>query len=87
VQPVVAQLVRRRGRELRDAVVAGVERGDEALDRAALPGGVPALEDDEERWPDRQLAVRALRPGLAAERQAQVGEPLLRGLEPGVQPV
>ena len=32
--------------ELRDAHVAGVERGHEALDRTALAGGIPALEED-----------------------------------------
>ena len=45
-QEVVA-LGGRVGRgELRDAHVAGVERGHQALDRAALAGGVPALEED-----------------------------------------
>ena len=44
-QEVVALLVVGRRRELHDAHVARVERGDEALDRAALAARVPALEE------------------------------------------
>ncbi len=42
----MALLVRRRRRELRHAHVAGVERRHQPLDRAALAGRVPALEQD-----------------------------------------
>ena len=62
-------------RELRDAHVAQVERRHQALDRAALARGVPALEDAAHGRP--QLAVAE----LAAEREAQRREALVTGLE------
>ena len=63
-------VVRRRG-ELRDPHVPGVEVVDQPLDRAALAGGVPALEDDAQRRADRAAA------DLAAQREAQPQQPFL----------
>jgi len=50
--------------------VPGIERRDQALDRPALPGGIPALEEDAERGPD------LLRPDLPPERQPELGQAL-----------
>ena len=61
-------VVGRRG-ELDDADVAGVERRDQPLDRAALAGGVPALEDDADRRPEL-AARRSGRRGSAAAGSA-----------------
>jgi hypothetical protein len=68
VQVVVALLVGRRRGELLDAHVAGIERRDQALDGAALAAGVPALEEDAQRWPE---VAGADEPG---EREAQLGQ-------------
>ena len=70
----MALLVRGRRRILHDAHVARVEMVDEALDRAALARGVPALEEHAQRRPD-------LRRQLAAEPQPQPEQPLLGGGE------
>ena len=66
----MAMLVGRRRRERRDAHVARVQRGEQALDRAALARGVPALDDDRQRRAEWGADVQ-----LAAEREAQLGEP------------
>ena len=58
--------------------MARVERGDQPLDRAALAGRVPALEQDARPEARGALAVRR---DLAAERQPQLGEPRLSALE------
>ncbi len=70
-------LVGRRRRERRDAHVARVQRGQQALDRAAFAGGVPALHDDGQRRSKRVARVQ-----LAAEREAQLGEPSASAREP-----
>ena len=49
MQEVVAQLRRGGSRELHDMHVTGIERFDEPADRAALSGGIPALEHDAQR--------------------------------------
>jgi hypothetical protein len=56
--------------------VPGIQGGDQALDGAALAGGVPALEDHAERRPDLVL------PELTAEQQPQPQQPLLSVLQP-----
>src|SRR3954453_12868871 len=66
VQVVVALLVGRRCGERLDADVAGVERGDETLDGAALAARVPALEQDAQRRPELTASYQA------GERQAQL---------------
>ena len=65
-QEVVPLLVVRGRGELRHPHVPWVQRCDQALDRAALAGGVPALEDHAQWRTDAVLAE------LAAEHQAQV---------------
>jgi hypothetical protein len=70
-QEVVALLVVRRCRELRNAHVPRVEMVHEPLDGAALAGGVPALEDDAQRRPDGAVAQ------LTAEGEAQPQESVL----------
>ena len=57
-------VVGRRRAELRDAHVAQVQRVDQALDRPALAGCVPALEQHADRRPELPVAQ------LAAERAA-----------------
>ena len=69
-QVVVALLVRGRRRELRHAHVARVERRHEPLDRPALAGGVPALEQHADR------RAEPVARELAAERQPQRLQPL-----------
>ena len=64
----MALLVRRGRGVLHDAGVAGVERRDEALDGAALPRGVPALEQHQQAGPDPHL------PDLAAQSEAQLAQ-------------
>jgi hypothetical protein len=54
-------------RELDHAHVAGVELGNQTLDRTALAGGIPPLEQHANRGAD------ALIPDQAAERQPQLG--------------
>ena len=71
-QEVVAALALVGGRELDDAHVAGVERGDQAADRAALAGGVPALEQHGDRRAEAALAAQA------AHLQAQREQPPLK---------
>ena len=71
-EELVALLVVRRRLELDHAHMARVELGDEALDRPALPAGVPALEDDADRGPYPPLA------DLPAERQPELLKPRLR---------
>jgi hypothetical protein len=72
---VVALLVVRGSRELLDAHVPRVEWGDQALDGAALAGGVPALE---------QHAQRRAEPvaDQAAEHEPQREQPALRRVQP-----
>src|SRR5256884_5730715 len=67
-------VVGRRG-ELGDPDVPRIQRADEALDAAALAGGVPALEHHAQRRPDPVVA------DLAAEDQAQVQQPQDRGFQ------
>src|SRR5262249_61073468 len=74
-QEVVALLVGSRARELDHAHVARVDWGDEALDRAALAGRVPALEDDAHGRPE------LLGADLAAEREPKLDQPLPREVE------
>jgi hypothetical protein len=76
-EEVVALLVVGGRGELRHTDVAGVERGDQALDRSALPRRVPALEDDAQRRPEPGLA------DLPTQHQAQVQQAPRRGLQPG----
>ena len=57
MQEVVALLVERRRGELGDADVTGVHPRDEPLDRAALAGRVPTLEEDQTRWPEAAVAL------------------------------
>ena len=75
-QPVVPQLVLRGRRERAHADVARIELPDEPLDRSALAGSVPALEDDAHRR--AELAV----PDETAEPQPQGQQPALLLLEP-----
>ena len=70
-QEVVAALALGRGGELGDGVVPGVQRRGQPADRAALAGGVPALEQDGERRSEVPVA------DLAAGLQAQRGQPAL----------
>ena len=62
--------------ELGNRHVARVELGDEPLDRAALAGGIPALEDHAHRWSELTVSE------LAADLQTQLEQPLLGGFEP-----
>ena len=64
-------VVRRRG-ERRDAHVAVVELGGEALDRAALAGRVPALEQHAHGRPEAAVADQP------AQLKAQRAQALLR---------
>ena len=75
-QPVVALLVVRRRGERLHAHVARVERSDEPLDRAALAGGVPALEQHAQRRADPLVADQA------AEHEPQLQQPRLRASQP-----
>ena len=68
----MAFLVGARGGVLGYAHVPRIERRRQALDRAALAGGVPALEDDAER-----------RPQLFPADQPAKGQPQLRQPLPG----
>ena len=63
--------------ERRDAVVAGVERLDQALERTTLAAGVTPLEEHEQ--PRAELA----RAELPAEVEAELEEAPLRGAERG----
>jgi hypothetical protein len=74
-QEVVPLLVVGGGGELGDPHVPGVQLADEALDRPALPGGVPALEQHAQRRTELPPA------DLSAEQQAQVDQSLLGLLE------
>ena len=58
--------------ELHHAHVARVKLGDKALDRPALPAGVPALEDDADRRPYPPLA------DLPTQGEPQLLKPRLR---------
>ena len=80
-EEVVALLVVRRGGELRHPHVPRVQRLDQALDRAALPGGVPALEDHAQR---RRAASRLHEHGRARRRHPRAGRPCP---QPQVDPV
>src|SRR4249919_383658 len=71
----MALLVERGGGELRDAHVARVQTGDEPLDRAALAGRVPALEEDQNGRAQAAVARQA------GEPQAQGQQSLLSGRE------
>ena len=75
-EEVVALLVVRRRSEGRDAHVAGVEVGDEPLDRTALARRVPALEHRAHGRPERAVADEA------AAREAQLQEAPAALLEP-----
>src|SRR5829696_8929227 len=75
-QEVMPLLVVGRRRELDDADVARIEFGDQAADRASLPGGVLALEDHADGWAELTLADQS------AEREAELCQPLPRALEP-----
>ena len=57
-EPRIRQLVVRGRRELRDPHMPGVERRHQPLDRSALSGGVPALEQHAQRR--TELVVREL---------------------------
>ena len=70
----MALLVVGRRRELDDAHVARVELGDEPLDRAALAGRIPALEDDADRQA-RARPRRSGRPASAAAARAGPAQP------------
>src|SRR5438067_10792055 len=72
----MAPLVGGRSGELDHADVSRVERGDEAFDRASLPGGIPAFEHGQDRRPELAIA------DLAAQRQAKLREPLPGAVEP-----
>ena len=71
-EEVVALLVRRGRRELGHMHVARIELLDQALERSALPRGVPALEHH------RPAAVRCpvVAGELAAQREPQLEQPL-----------
>ena len=71
----MALLVERRCGELRDADVTRVEPSNQTLDCSAFAGGVPALEQNEDRG--SELAA-----DQAPELQAQCQEPFLCRLEP-----
>ena len=71
----MAQLVRCRRGERGHVDVAGVERFDQPLDRAALAGGVPTLEDDAHRRAELPL------PELSAVDEPKVQQPALRPAE------
>ena len=78
-----ALLVVRGRRERSDAHVPVVELGREPLDRAALPGRVPALEQHAHRRPE----PGRLPPGWGvadqpAQLEPQRGKALLRGHQP-----
>ena len=51
--------------------MARIERGDQALDRAALAGGVPALEHDAHGRPEPAVSEQA------TERQPEREQPVL----------
>jgi hypothetical protein len=65
-------------RVLRDVHVPRIERLDQALQSPALPGGVPAFEEDRERWTEPPFIARQ----FSAESQPERGESRLRGVEP-----
>ena len=71
----MAQFIVRRRRELLHAHVARIERGDQSLDRAALAGRVPALEDREQR------RAEPLVTGQPAEHEPELQQAGLRRLE------
>ena len=77
-QPVMSLLVLGRGRERPHPHVSWVELLDEALDRAALAGGVPALEHDAHRWAE---VVASSEPGEPQPERQQppllLAQPLL----------
>src|SRR6185503_11013017 len=75
-EEMVALLVLVGRGELGDADVARVQRRHQPLDRPALAGGVPALEDDHERRPEGAIADQA------AERQPQLRQPPSLLLQP-----
>jgi hypothetical protein len=70
-EEVVPLLVVRRRRELRHPRVPRVELVDQPLDGAALAGGVPALEQHQQRRADLAAA------DLTAEQQPQVHQSFL----------
>jgi hypothetical protein len=76
MQEVVSLLRRSGGSELDDMDVPGIERLDEPADRAALAGGIPALEQDAQRRAKAGVAEQAR--GL----QAQFDETALNDSEP-----
>ena len=75
VQEVVALLVEGGRGELRDPDVSGVHPADEPLDRSALAGRVPPLEEDQDRWAQAPVALQS------TEAQAQREQALLGRLE------
>ena len=75
---VVAGLVVRRRGELRDANVAGIQRGHEPFDRAAFSRRVPTLEHDAHGRPDG-TPVQKSRQREAQRLQARPG-----GLQPSL---
>ena len=72
----MALLTRARRRELGNRYVAGVEWSGEPADRAAFAGGVPTLEEDQERRAERSVTDQ---PGTL---QTQRQQPPLRTLQP-----
>src|SRR5215207_8665502 len=75
-EEVVALLIVGRRRELDHANVPRVQRVDQALDRAPLARGVPALEHCADRWSKLTAADQA------AEGQTQLREARPRPLQP-----
>jgi hypothetical protein len=73
---MVSQLRRGGSGELDDVHVPGIERFDEPADRAALSGGIPALDQDTQRGAEARVTEQAR--GL----QAQLDEAALNDGEP-----
>jgi hypothetical protein len=57
--------------------VAGIERLHQPLQGPALPGTVPAFEDDRERWAEPPFVTRK----FSAESQPELRKPRLGGVE------